>query len=1026
MIAMLSCSDTDLASRYQPPLWLMELTRSAFDTHDEDTQEPPSWGCAHLFFVQALAPIIESAKSRLQFRLGSIAQSSHGQLFDPQKLSEDLLASLTNKVERMLLRAAVLELNIARLSGELKGDDSISRFQSFVRSLATSAGRRRFLTAYPVLGRQIVTAIRTWLRSSSNLAQHIADDWVAINTVFSPGSPLGPVTRVVPDLGDAHRGGATVTLVSWANGVSVVYKPRTSTIDGHFQQLLQWFNDQGIRHKFLILNCLARSNHGWMSFVEASPPTDELALQRYYYRQGCLIAILYLLNATDFHAENIITAGEHPVPVDLETLIQPSFTNLSDSPADPRIEALRFIDNSALMTGVLPENSPLDHEAGADPSPLGYVAGSLSPLAVPVLINAGSDLMRIELRRVPLSPLANLSLREVEPEYLVSHIDHILEGFADIYKLCLSHRRDLLNGPLAVFRGDETRVVIRPTVWYETLLQTSFHPDVLRDALDRERHFDALWRDMPRQPELVPCIKHERKDLWRGDIPVFNARTDRGSLYDSDGRVVSGIRLQSGRQRLEVRVANLSQIDLKRQAWIIRAALSRTAIARIDELPRPILHDLSLSAHMKSEALVAAAETVGRHLSEIAFQSSSCAQWITVRYENSGSRPIRVLEADLYDGLVGIALFLGWLAKLTNENAYKTLSVRAWNAARSEVERGTLTNLGMSGLGGAIYGFSQLGRLWEDHSVLDLSHKCASKVAEMIEADDQFDFMAGSAGAISGLAALNDVDPQDYILELVRLCADHLVGRASSRPEGISWLPRTLKSAGTTSGPLSGFAHGGAGIAIALFKAAELLNDARYLKVARQAISLEQTSFEPDRGIWRELRDNRTLGLLRAPRSGFWCRGGIGIGLSRILCLTLLEPESLATARQEIDSALEMAIAQRRSNDSLCHGDVGNLELMLQAASVFDMPYWREMAESRAAGVVASINENGLRCGYPFGVEVPGLMVGLAGIGYGLLRVASPDRVPAVLALSPSLGGGLARGYQAIFVPLAAPLSRAK
>ncbi|MEW1847765.1 hypothetical protein AB0392_58245 [Nonomuraea angiospora] len=35
------------------------------------------------------------------------------------------------------------------------------------------------------------------------------------------------------------------------------------------------------------------------------------------------------------------------------------------------------------------------------------------------------------------------------------------------------------------------------------------------------------------------------------------------------------------------------------------------------------------------------------------------------------------------------------------------------------------------------------------------------------------------------------------------------------------------------------------------------------------------------------------------------------------------------------------------------------------------------------------------------GVQVPGLMTGLAGIGYGMLRAAAPNRVPAVIALEP-------------------------
>jgi lantibiotic modifying enzyme len=35
----------------------------------------------------------------------------------------------------------------------------------------------------------------------------------------------------------------------------------------------------------------------------------------------------------------------------------------------------------------------------------------------------------------------------------------------------------------------------------------------------------------------------------------------------------------------------------------------------------------------------------------------------------------------------------------------------------------------------------------------------------------------------------------------------------------------------------------------------------------------------------------------------------------------------------------------------------------------------------------------------PLGAETPGLMTGLAGIGYGLLRLAEPERVSSVLLL---------------------------
>ena len=41
-------------------------------------------------------------------------------------------------------------------------------------------------------------------------------------------------------------------------------------------------------------------------------------------------------------------------------------------------------------------------------------------------------------------------------------------------------------------------------------------------------------------------------------------------------------------------------------------------------------------------------------------------------------------------------------------------------------------------------------------------------------------------------------------------------------------------------------------------------------------------------------------------------------------------------------------------------------------------------------------------CGTPGGVSTPGLLNGLAGIGYGLLRLGFPQQVPAALVLEPT------------------------
>ena len=54
--------------------------------------------------------------------------------------------------------------------------------------------------------------------------------------------------------------------------------------------------------------------------------------------------------------------------------------------------------------------------------------------------------------------------------------------------------------------------------------------------------------------------------------------------------------------------------------------------------------------------------------------------------------------------------------------------------------------------------------------------------------------------------------------------------------------------------------------------------------------------------------------------------------------------------------------------------------------------------------ILDSITRDGWLCGVPLGVESPSLLNGLAGIAYGLLRVAEPRRMPSILALDSPMG----------------------
>jgi lantibiotic modifying enzyme len=197
---------------------------------------------------------------------------------------------------------------------------------------------------------------------------------------------------------------------------------------------------------------------------------------------------------------------------------------------------------------------------------------------------------------------------------------------------------------------------------------------------------------------------------------------------------------------------------------------------------------------------------------------------------------------------------------------------------------------------------------------------------------------------------------------------------------GVGWI------SAAASRPLTGFSHGAAGISWALLRLFELSGDERFLSTALQGIEYERSQFSAKQRNWLDLRAADHDGACMTA----WCHGAPGIGLSRLLSLASIDG---AETRSEIDTALETTLESGfGGNHCLCHGALGNIDVLLEAGL-------RTAAYQAAGTVLESIERNGWLCGNPVEIESPGLMTGLAGIGYELLRLAEPERVPSVLAL---------------------------
>jgi type 2 lantibiotic biosynthesis protein LanM len=1017
------------------PAWLMQIETALATKPDampadssgpDEAPSPEPDQPASLLDV--FAPFVRQGAARLQVGIEALAGRYADAPFNPDTVLSLLFSTLPPQLFDIVGRTMALEINVARLHGLLDGDTPEARFHSFLRRLAQPEHLAALLEEYPVMARAVVSCIDRWVDCSLEFLGHLSADRAAIAETFTPAGALGHVDRLQGGAGDRHRGGRAVLIAGFSSGLQLVYKPRPMALDRRFQDLLVWLNAHGAPQPFRTLQILDRGAYGWAECVTPAACDTLAAVRRFYVRQGGQLALLYALAATDFHFENLMAAGEQPMLLDLEALMQPVLQDQTALGGSAPMLAVQALHNSVIAVGLLPQRLWANREsAGIDISGLGGAGGQLT-------------------RRIPMVGGYNRPTLEGVEVQAFDYTDALVEGFRCVYRLLMAHRAELLapGGPLERFADDEIRVVLRPTQTYAALLHDSYHPDMLRDALDRDQLLDRLWGPVPYQPQLATVIPSEQRDLQSGDIPIFMTRVRSRDLHSTTA-VIPEFFAESGLDHVRRRVAGLSEADMERQTWFIRASLATLAGSTVGAKARADVDDLGCddiatpsptdstpivasvgrprcsaqparSSALRREACLAAARAVGDRLAVLAIRGSQDVAWIGLKLENERDWSLAPTAMDFYDGLPGVAFFLGYLSVVDPAGGHADLAA----AALTTVLHGTeemgdyCRSIGaFAGWGGSVYALTHLGIVLDRPDLVHRAEALVEQITPLIDQDEALDVIGGAAGAIGSLAALHHIAPSARTLETIRRCGERLLVRAQPMPTGIGW-----PSQGTSA--LLGFSHGAAGIAWALFEAASLTGELRFREVALDGLTYERSHFAPEHGNWPDLRAFNaptTPRLTAAVRHGSgedpsmppvtvqasfmhaWCHGAPGIGLGRLRLLRHLDDPMI---RAEIDAAIQSTLAAGfGANHSLCHGDLGNLDLLLEAARTLDPERWSDPFERVATAVLNSIAHRGPRCGNPLGVASPGFMTGLAGIGYQLLRLAEPARVPSVLTLSP-------------------------
>ncbi len=977
-------------------------------------------------FEDILLPFIVAARRRLAARTGVayelLSDVAHA------TLEHKLLVLLSNLCQPVFWVAFSTYRKKHQLFGH-SAKESTNRtrlYQSFVTRFLTDGLRDLFLT-YPVLARLVTTQIRQWVINFSSFLARVAADHGDLQQTFHHRNRLGQVIWIRTGLSDPHHGGQTVLDLKFSDGLRVIYKPRSLAAEVVFYDLLEWFN-KTTDFDFKTIPIIDRTEYGWMGYVEHESCLDHAGATRYFFRTGQLLAVSYVLRSTDFHFQNLIACGEYPMLVDLEVLTSAHRQDLAAGRTEAERLAEFYLGDSVLLSGLLPFR-------GITLSGQTINFGGLSRRQFQstfgvVCREANTDAMRPAYDTQGSSAAENVPVLGNAPLSVSDFEDHVVRGFREMYRHLSDNGTLLLQpcGPLEALKRLRVRAVFRSTEVYATLLARSRHPRILRDGVAYDLHFEQLVRIFVSADtvasEFWPLLRQEKLALMEQDVPYFSVAVEDGTLYLSPEKSIVECTSPGAWDLLVDRLAAMpDDNDLIQQETIVRASLTTNAIDGPPTCPADAASDSMVdhgvvdipSADMKactSSCALEHGQAIARLLRGAAVHlADGSAIWFTLQYHNETKRMfLRPMGYDLYNGSIGIPLFLAALDQVAKTTAHRSLTVAALQPLRQilgdDVARSDLADSigigGITGIASLLQPLALLYRWLDDDALLSMAQQAATTIVpEKIATDSQFDIKSGCAGALLGLLALYRIDPDEIWLDRARQCSRRLVRHCLANSSGSGTGEHTEDD---IRGRL-GYAVGYSGIACALLQLYAITEEQRLFGAAQEAIEYERRAFRDIYGDSSDLRANRQLAGVTS-----WCHGRLGIALAQIQLLRLSETNvnnHTTSALRHITEVLDMiGRADLGSVDHLCCGNFGRIDMLLEASRLLGDHRYLDDARNIAALILARIDPHQSggyvlfdgNCGSGF--VHPGFFRGLSGIGFSLLRLAQPD-LPCVWS-----GGG--------------------
>lgn len=450
--------------------------------------------------------------------------------------------AIRDAAEDILVDAVLYEANLAISSGLIEDPKNLMESVELLLELfEDSEYVSYFGQKYPIAKRRLINRVKLIGKSIGELQERFVSDSDLLHTSFFGIRTSDELTSIDLGRGDSHCGGKSVSILTYASGSKIVYKPRSLSPEVSFNKLIDWFRGVDSTIDLISPYILDRGEYGWVEFVPSHTMHSEEDVRNYFLRYGKLIGLLYLCNATDIHHENLIASGAQPVVVDLETILQPVELKTHAGESRSYLHESQFFSDSAMFTAMV---DPVFARGSLNGSPLARNI-FYRPNSIELAMNLGGKIERVPREKQPkTNHVPTLQGQELNG---LDYSETILEGFRQVCNLALDFKRALYERVFPeFFEKTRIRLIFRPTRRYLKVLRAINSAYAQENFVQFDELACKIWLATANSRAKAAVSLSEYSDLYDGDVPYFFAFADDLQVRDYRGRELGEILRYTG------------------------------------------------------------------------------------------------------------------------------------------------------------------------------------------------------------------------------------------------------------------------------------------------------------------------------------------------------------------------------------------------------------------------------------------------------------------------------------------------